>query len=250
MVLTATAGNPVLIEGFPLSEGKVEVGELAAFTHGNFHQSADVLRESNTPEGIAKLLVAEIDELLEVLEDDRESRVDLVAELGDLLHLWNDLFQLSDASVASLLNFFQIEASTDELTVAQLKEVASQKYAEESVARNLLYELKVALRLGKDEQIDVDLIGVIAAHIFAVAVSLDVNIIYAVLMKNLRNRQKYDPVQMNQLYAEGETYDAIRLKMVKKWNNGLGGDTKFFKEFLAQFPIEWSYVVASQLAKA
>ena len=50
---------------------------------------------------------------------------------------------------------------------------------------------------------------------------------------------------MNVLSSIGLNYGQITKIMVRLWN---GGDTEFFKKFLDQFPIELSYVVASQLA--
>ncbi|MBT3249466.1 MAG: hypothetical protein HN846_01885 [Candidatus Pacebacteria bacterium] len=183
---------------------------------------------------------------MEFLDKEVEDRVNVVAEFGDLLHYWNDMFRLGDASITSLMSFFEIDAPANELTIARIKEAAAAvDHAEELVARDLLYELKAVLRLGEDDQIDAELIGVMASHIFAVATALDINPIYAVLMKNLRNRQKYRPWIMNVLSSIGLNYGQITKIMVRLWN---GGDTEFFKKFLDQFPIELSYVVASQLA--
>ena len=254
MALATADKSTRSIEGFSLDGRKTDLGDLAAYTHKNFHDAIRVLRESNTLEGILKYFIDEVDELLEFLEDAPDDRVNIVAELGDLLHFWNDLFQLSDASISTLLKFMALDSlEEDMLTIAQLRSEAAVDQARQFKvdvnqldAIKILYDLKNVLQLGEDDQIDADLIGVIASHIFAVAAALDVNPIYAVLMKNIRNRQKYKPALMNFLRFLGFDYDRITKIMVTLWN---GGDTKFFKEFLEQFPIEWSYTLALQLAK-
>ena len=87
------------------------------------------------------------------------------------------------------------------------------------------------------------LVEIIDSYIFAVAAALDINIIYATLMKNLRNRIKYNPAEMNKMFAAGYDYSFIMNKMVAEWENGRSGDQKFFEEFLAEFPLELSWVV-------
>jgi hypothetical protein len=249
--------NLISIEGFSLDEAQVLVAILAAFTHGNFHKAADVLRDSNTLEGILELFVAEIDELLEVIETEPTNRTNLVAELGDLFHFWNDLFELSEASVASLLISLGIDVSVDELTVAEMKEAAvvdqAQQFkveAEQLKAKDFLYNLKALLFLRNPGFTNENLIGIIASHIFAAAAALDINVIYAVLMKNSRNKKKYSPVKMNALYMQGAglSYDEIRARMAGDWRNGMGGDPQFFEEFFVDFPMELSEPRVSQLA--
>ena len=249
MALTAASENPIKIDGFSLNETAVAAADLATHTHETFHNAATILVENNTPQGLLRLLVAEIDELLEVLEEDSADRVGVVAETGDLFHFWNDLFKLSGFSMEAFLQYVGPGLRSDNgAMIGELKQTATEVYAGQLDARNLLYELKAFLMMRQSEVIDEELVGVIATYIFAVAAALDINVIYATLMKNLRNRAKYDPAEMNTLHAEGLGYDAIRAKMAEKWSNGRGGDERFFGEFLGEFPLELSWVVATSLA--
>ncbi len=246
MPSTSNSETPVAIDGIPLDETIVPVAKIAEQTHGNFHNAVDVIRESNTCEGILRLLIAEVDELLEVLESETIDRLNLVSETGDLFHFWNDLFKLSGFSIESFLEHVgPALVNGHEATVDEVRQAAAQANVERSNARDLLYELKVLWELRELDALDEKTIGTVASHIFAVAADLDVNIIYATLMKNRRNRQKYNPGEMNALSIPYK--ESMRLK-ADKWNNGAGGDKEFFKAFLTEFPLFLSFSAVNSMA--
>lgn len=243
----------LIIDGLPIDETKVGPVRLADHTHATFHEAATTLRESNTPELILNLLMDEIDELIEVLEENPNDSVNLVAELGDLFHFWNDLLKLSISSGGmsfdNLLSFIGFQAIAEqEITIAELKELAAVNNRNETKSRDLLYELKGLLILRESDAFDAELLGTIAHYIMAVAADLKINIIYATLMKNLRNRGKYDPAEMNVLSADGWDYEEIRPEMVRRWNNGKGGDGGFFEDFLVAAPLELAFTAVAVAA--
>ena len=59
------------------------------------------------------------------MDKEVEDRVNVVAEFGDLLHYWNDMFRLGDASITSLMSFFEIDAPANESTIARINEAAA-----------------------------------------------------------------------------------------------------------------------------
>lgn len=227
--------NSYQIEGIPLGEGDVSIDFLAEFTHSNFHSTIEALKADNTLDKILRLFIGEIDELLEYLEKEPGDRVNAVAETGDLFHFWGDLLKLGD---------FQAYLLT-KLDISSLKRLAIKKHEHEMNAINLLYSLKGMCYMIEDGDFNGEFLQIILLNILAVAVILDVNVIYATLMKNLRNRKKYDPELMNKMWEQAMTYEEITSTRAKSWNNG---DEEFFEEFMRDFPIELSYAAASQLA--
>ena len=136
-----------------------------------------------------------------------------------------------------------------EVTIGEVKQAAAAEHVKAS-AQYLLEELTALWMANELDDISTEVIGIIASRIFAVAAALDINVIYATMMKNLRNREKYNPREMNEVSGVVPLipHANVMQSRADNWNNGAGGDEKFFAAFFVDFPLSLSFSAVNSIA--
>jgi NTP pyrophosphatase (non-canonical NTP hydrolase) len=233
---------------------------------GGFMDNRQLMKVSNTPAMILRLLSGEIDELLEAMQQEKEF-IELLGELGDVAFYTISLARVLDLEVSDIL--VQNGKAIDEVTVADFrqqntelaksmllhnaaKEVGSgneEADAEVSVEK-LLLELRAnAVSLADlledraekgdaepSKNLKISLIKRYLHYVLVVSeyikpgIKLDVAL--AIILKFLRNIGKHAARHYNQ---EDLTFQEARQQAQIEWESN-GGDEVFYEKLLKQQP--------------
>lgn len=223
-------------------------------TH-RFLKERELLVVSNTPVVVLEMFIAEVDELIEALQLGKPP-IEVVSEVGDVIHFYNDLLKIFGFSIVDL-----VPKSTEKDTVAQVRTAAREmipaEWQEQNIKENLDILKSHALQILKlvtqeDERGEVQMVqsdsldaelkkeqlqrqfSLLLQAIFFVSERLKVDWVYAGSFKNARNEKKY-PKELFQS-ANPADYPEARDKAKKQWIES-GGDEAFVDEFFEQYPI-------------
>jgi len=242
-----------ILETTELTE-KAPFGQFVDTTH-SFLKERELMVVSNTPQVVIDLFIAEVDELIEALQIGKPP-IEVVSEMGDVIHFYNDLLKFFGVEHMQL-----VPTSTENDSVAQVRTAAREMIPAEwhenslkeslellkSQAHQILKlvaqdnELSEVQMLQGDAQ-EMELrkgqiqreLSLLLQAIFFVSEKLEVDLVYAGLFKNVRNRSKY-PVELFQSSNPAD-YPQARDESKQRWQES-GGDEAFVERFFQQYPI-------------
>jgi hypothetical protein len=237
-----------LVVGTHSFTGESTYQDFVDYTYSNFLHKLALLQQTNTPERLLAFLSQEVSELGEALQENK-AFTEVVAEVGDLFHFLHDEIMITGLSVAALLEWIDApDIDIEKATIEQVQDAFIDKkmLAEDPLVLigRLQQFLESARRL---TIVNESILATIAHYIFTIAAALNVNIIHATLMKNLRNRSKY-PRENELLHDPTGDYDTARKELVVLWN-AQGGDAAFFEEWSRVVPPELAFATARELVQ-
>lgn len=257
------------------TEPEISFEQFIAKTH-EFQRERPLLVVSNNALQLIDLLAGEASELAEALRDNK-GVLEVVSEVGDLIHFYNDLLQAFDISPQD----FVLQNGKPLTTVADFKyrsvDLAIQGYPELEtmplldVIEILIQQCKLLAFFLQDDlvkkagftikpkeideetvtdvvsDVDFDLQSTkkyIMRHllysIFLLSNRLHVDLVFAGMLKNRRNRLKYPLKIMSS--SDPDQYD-IQVGIAKAEWYKQGGDTQFFAQAVAEYPEQFAKVV-------
>jgi hypothetical protein len=255
MSMVHTLEIPELTENIPFTQ-------FVDTTHA-FLKERELLVVANTPQVVLDLFIAEVDELIEALQIGKPP-IEVVSEVGDIIHFYNDLLKVFGVVPMQL-----VPTSTEKDSVAQVRtavrEMIPAKWHENSLKQSLellksqasqilklvaqdneLAEVQMVqgdaqeIELRK-EQLQREL-SLLLQAIFFVSEKLEVDLVYAGLFKNVRNRSKY-PVELFQSSNPAD-YPKARDESKQRWQES-GGDEAFIERFFQKYPIPFLMAIRS-----